>query len=137
MEPRHWPGIREPTPSVTYYIGWYYGHPEAEALESELDAAVIDAFRRCVPPGGRLYALDWMHPSYSADPHAISAAELRVPVLPNGDYYLYLAPDLSFGTFGHPWEQTICVFGAPLLAATESNRPRLLTRAVRSHVAAA
>ena len=65
------------------------------------------------------------------------AVELRVPVLPNGDYYLYLAPDLSFGTFGHPWEQTICVFGAPLLAATESNRPRLLTRAVRSHVAAA
>jgi hypothetical protein len=137
IEPRYWPGIQEPTPSVTYDIGWIYGNPEAETLEAELDEKVIDALRRCVPPSGRVYVLDWQHDCYVVDPHAVSAADLRVPVLPNGDYYLYLAPDVSFGTFGHPWEQTICVFGAPLLAAMDSNRPRLLSRPVRSRAPAA
>lgn len=28
-----------------------------------------------------------------------------------GDYYAFLTPDLEEGTFGHPWEQTLCVIG--------------------------
>ncbi|MFA7767591.1 DUF2716 domain-containing protein [Streptomyces sp. NRRL S-448] len=35
-------------------------------------------------------------------------------VYPDGDYHLYRTPELRFGTFGHPWEHTLCVFGAPL-----------------------
>eukprot|EP01133_Synstelium_polycarpum_P023417 gene23417-28073_t len=38
-------------------------------------------------------------------------AEWRVPVYPNGDYYIFSRDDFTEGTFGHPWERTLCVFG--------------------------
>lgn len=34
-----------------------------------------------------------------------------MPVYPIGDYYAFLTEDFSEGTFGHPWEQTLCVIG--------------------------
>ncbi|WP_198347940.1 DUF2716 domain-containing protein [Plantactinospora sp. KBS50] len=30
---------------------------------------------------------------------------------PDGDYSIYLAEGFRFGTFGHPWELSLCVFG--------------------------
>ncbi|MGC0422712.1 hypothetical protein ABIA38_008257 [Embleya sp. AB8] len=42
---------------------------------------------------------------------------------PEGNYHVFLAEDLRFGTFGHPWEHTFCVFGAELLAAIARNAP--------------
>jgi Protein of unknown function (DUF2716) len=39
------------------------------------------------------------------------------PPFPNGDYYIFLTEDLTQGTFGHPWEQTFCVFGRDLVGA--------------------
>ena len=41
--------------------------------------------------------------------------DMRQPVFPDGDYSIFLATDLRLGTFGHPWEETLCVFGQPLL----------------------
>jgi len=38
-------------------------------------------------------------------------------VFPNGDYTIFLTEDMSTGTFGHPWEQTLCVFGEPMVSA--------------------
>jgi len=32
-------------------------------------------------------------------------------VFPDGDYHIHLTRDLRLGTFGHPWEETVCVFG--------------------------
>lgn len=34
-----------------------------------------------------------------------------VPVVADGDYYLFVAGDLRFGWLGHPWEGTVCVYG--------------------------
>lgn len=34
---------------------------------------------------------------------------------PNGDYSIYVPPDLTFGFFAHPWEQSLCVFGASFI----------------------
>ncbi|MFB6581152.1 MULTISPECIES: DUF2716 domain-containing protein [unclassified Streptomyces] len=48
-----------------------------------------------------------------------------------GDYYLYLDPGLCFGTLGHPWEHTLCAFGAPLLAEAEAELTALLGEPVR------
>ncbi|MCP5029835.1 MAG: DUF2716 domain-containing protein [Actinomycetia bacterium] len=53
------------------------------------------------------------YPQHATPPHAIN--DWLVPVLPDGDYYLYLARDLRFGWLTHPWEQSVCVYG-PLLA---------------------
>jgi hypothetical protein len=50
-------------------------------------------------------------------------------VYPDGDYYAFALPDFSERIFGHPWEQTLCVFGPRLvntLGATLSSwLPRL------------
>ncbi len=54
-----------------------------------------------------------------------------IPVLPNGDYYVFLSPELDWGWFGHPWEQTICIFGERLLAAVAENPPTLFTQVLR------
>ena len=54
-------------------------------------------------------------------------------MLPDGDCHIVLAADFSWGCFGRPWEQTICVFGRRLLAAVERSRPTLLVHTVRRH----
>jgi len=38
-----------------------------------------------------------------------------VTIFPDGDYYAFLRHDFSMGTFGHPWERTLCVFGKALI----------------------
>ena len=38
-----------------------------------------------------------------------------MPVYPDGDYFAFLSEDFSEGTFGHPWEKTICVLGERLV----------------------
>ena len=38
-------------------------------------------------------------------------------VFPDGDYYAFAGPDLNEGTFGHPWEPSLCVFGHRLVAS--------------------
>jgi hypothetical protein len=42
---------------------------------------------------------------------------------PDGDYPVLLAEDLHYGSFGHPWEHSLCLFGTRLLklAAAEVN----------------
>jgi len=59
--------------------------------------------------------------------------ETRTP-LPRtqpGDYFIFLAEDLRFGTFGHPWEHSLCVFGTELLEAVEEDVHELLQRILR------
>ena len=65
----------------------------------------------------QLLVLDWQHPAYLFSPHrhALEPGQWPVPVFPNGDYYAFLSGDLNMGTFGRPWEQTLCVFGEPLI----------------------
>ena len=137
--PGQWPGIREPTPSITYDTSAAFSGQDATAV-ADPNAGLFPAFKACVPPGGRLYALDWQHACYTFNPFGrfeFSAIyEGMIPVVPDGDYSIFLADDLSFGTFGHPWEQTVCFFGQPMLAAIERDRPKALDRVVRRHGAA-
>ncbi len=146
----HWPGIVEPQPSITYGITHYYypgeGHqpPElqetARAIEQDLYSKTLRAFQRCLAPGQPLYALEWQSTGYWFHPHIpfIPGTPYNpdpdawfVPVLPNGDYYIFLAEDFTFGIFGHPWEQTICIFGQRLIDAFILNQPLLFTRIIR------
>ncbi len=140
VDPRHWPGFVPPTPHRTYAIGHVYGpSPErAAALEADLERAAAQAFRAVTRAGERVLALDWQHASYWLDPHAlIVGAEWTVPALPNGDYYLFLAPDLRWGWLGHPWEQTITLYGEPLLAAIDRAPPTLFSQVIREALGAA
>lgn len=133
----HWPGIREPVPCLTYSIADAFTGDEAvdKAVEADLHTTALAAFRQVVSPSEHFYALDWQHNCFRFYPHhefpAHDADAWAVPVLPNGDYYIFLGPDFSFGTFGHPWESSICIFGKPMLAAFERFRPKIFTRLLR------
>jgi hypothetical protein len=121
-------GFRTPTPSVTWDISPIYlrSGEEFAGLEEDLARKVLTAFRVCTPAGQELYALDWNHPCYSLDPHGVVAEageSWAVPVLPNGDHYIFLAPDFRFGVIGDCVEQTICVYGQPLLDALATDAP--------------
>ncbi|MEO3937441.1 DUF2716 domain-containing protein [Dermatophilaceae bacterium Soc4.6] len=64
-----------------------------------------------------LLALDWQHPAYRYSPQRLAVSELTlpVPVFPDGDYYVHTPDDLRFGTFGHPWQQTLTLWGDALV----------------------
>jgi hypothetical protein len=121
-------------PSATWDIAGIYLRPPAEfaALEADLTAKVFRILRACTQPGERLYALDLNHPCYLFDPHHPGARadheSWPVPVLPNGDHYNFLAPDLRFGVIGNCVEQTICVFGQPLLDLLAGDPPQVFDR---------
>ncbi|MBT2451516.1 DUF2716 domain-containing protein [Streptomyces sp. ISL-43] len=125
------PGIDEPTPSATWSLEALDGEEEKlGALDENVNRALTELTR----PGELLCFLDWQHTGYVFDPHRVGGpGRPRWPgaVHPDGDYYLNVHPDLRFGTFGHPWEQTLCVWGAGLLAAVEEELTRLLGEPVR------
>jgi hypothetical protein len=73
-----------------------------------------------LPEAETLLALDWQHPAYRFSParQALTwAPEWKIPVYPDGDYFAFLTEDFTEGTFGHPWERTICVFGERLVGS--------------------
>lgn len=67
--------------------------------------------------GEELIALDWQHTPYRYSPEAQALADTAgpVPVFPNGDYYVHTTADLRWGTFGHPWQQSLTIWGADLV----------------------
>jgi hypothetical protein len=137
MDAERWPGITEPAASITYAIGFVYDRDAVAYERRTLDLCTKThaAFRACVAPDEAIVVLDWQHPAFRWWPHRPfsyqSDQDWPVPVLPNGDYYVFLLADLSCGVFGHPWEQTVCVFGERLLAAFASDPREIFCRPVR------
>lgn len=112
-----WPAIVEPSPSITFDLR----RGDGKSIAARIDATNAEALRCFVEEfddDPRWVVLDWQHNGYRLDAavHANTPdTEWRVPVFPNGDYYTFARPDFSEGTFGHPWEQTLCVFGPQLV----------------------
>lgn len=103
-------GIAEPTPSVVFDLG---AVPAATpgAWAARVDAINAEALRCFVIDWNddpNFVVLDWQHPGYTFDAEAHAAAkelaEWRVPIYPNGDYYIFSRDDFTEGTFGHPWD---------------------------------
>jgi hypothetical protein len=121
-----------PTPSATWDISPIYLRTEEDftSVEDNLTRKALAALRRCTRPGEELHVLDWNHPCYFLDPHAAAddGESWPIPVLPNGDHYIFLAPDLRFGLIGNCVEQTICVFGRELLEALADDPPLLFRK---------
>ncbi|MFE3202543.1 DUF2716 domain-containing protein [Embleya sp. NPDC059237] len=98
---------------------------------------------RCAP-GEFLWLLDWQHTCHRLRPDVPETDMFLPRVLegrsregrsfgpyPDGDHHVFLAQDLRFGTFGHPWEHTLCVFGAELLNTIEQDMHHILGRPLR------
>ncbi len=131
------PGILEPMNSITYNFSEYFKlePDEVEIRESELNQLVHRAFCRLTNVEESIYSLDWQHQCYIFFPHKLvtpqSTRVWEIPVLPNGDYYIFLQKDFEFGTFGHPWEKTICFFGQDLVNLIEQDTPQILGSPIR------
>lgn len=91
-----------------------------ELAEPSFGATLLHGLQELTTEGEFVYALDWQHPAYRLAPHLeeppAGVFDWPVPALPNGDYYIFVSQDLSWGVFGHPWEQTWCVFGDPMVS---------------------
>jgi len=112
--------IKEPLDSVTFSLAPIIGtgsEARFAAGVAALNSEVLRAFVEVFPDDERLVVLDWQHPSYWFRRHrqAIGNEAWAVSPFPDGDYYIFLTQNLSSGTFGHPWEETFCVFGQELV----------------------
>jgi hypothetical protein len=115
-----WPAIREPTPSVTFDLGSIDEGPRLAAARDAINSEALRCFVWALPHSEQMIVLDWQHPAHLFRP-AVQAVteqpEWPVTIYPNGDYYAFITADLTEGTFGHPWEQTLCVFGERLIGS--------------------
>jgi hypothetical protein len=114
------PAINEPAPSLTIDLAPIFakGSSEFAAAQNAVNALGLLAMTRTFPESQRLLVLDWQHPSWWFWPHRQARDAPQswpVEIFPNGDYYVFLSEDMANGTFGHPWEQTLCIFGTSLI----------------------
>ncbi|NYF10259.1 hypothetical protein HDC94_001415 [Leifsonia sp. AK011] len=119
--------IREPSPSVTFDISqvWDASRPgHSDAAIRAVDASARRAFLAGFGEDVELLILDWQHDAFRLRPGDEVPAPtggdgfpLLPTVVPDGDYYIYATLDLAEGTFGHPWEESLCVFG-PIMSRT-------------------
>ena len=129
VSPDDWPAFREPYPSVTWRISELlaafntWSDPEA----TPYNLALLAALKACVPPGEPVLALDWQHAAYEFYPHRLAHADdvtnWRIPALPSAEYHIFVTADHRLGSLGHPWEQTVCVFGKGFLEAYRAQTP--------------
>ncbi|MEU6948152.1 DUF2716 domain-containing protein [Streptomyces sp. NPDC046316] len=133
MSPLKWPAIKEPCASVTWNLSALDDDPCDERLD-RLVAVVEQGLASCAGPAGTLLALDWQHTSYRFAPHKVGGAGQPAWPLspyPDGDYFIFLAEDFRFGSFGHPWEGSLCLFGEELLDAASAEVDRVLGPPIR------
>ncbi len=121
------PGISEPPDSITFRLASNVD----EAMLHELKVALWDAFTACGAWSTEIYYLDWQHECYAID--KLSAESSWVNGFPDGDYAILLAKDMHTGAFGHPWEQSICLFGDQFVKRVLQSKPRVLTSVMRNN----
>ena len=137
------PGITETSPSITWSLDVLSDDPGDRKLDRLVDV-VQEGLAGCSAPGESLWILDWQHTCYRLRPD-LPATDMFLPRVlegrsregwplspyPDGDYFIFLAEDLRFGTFGHPWEHSLCVFGGELLDAVQDDLRQLLQVVLR------
>jgi hypothetical protein len=128
-----------PTPYFIYdistYLNWSGDIEEFEEIYKELEEKSLFTFRKVTNKDEYFYALDWQHPCYWVNPFLEFPRdefdEWTIPIFPNGDFYFFIQKDFNWGFLGHPWEQTITVFGQEFIQALEKNSPRMFNSILR------
>ncbi len=126
FDPQRKGDLRIPRPARAWLLPWRQALPEE--IEAEFTLKLLSAFRRCIRLGERLLVIDPQHQWYRLDPHGgITAAtrdEWAMPMLPDGDTYIYLAPDFRLGVISR-WHPTgpVTLFGQNLLDAFAEDPP--------------
>lgn len=125
---KDWPSFSLQSTYITYEITNY--------TENDLDDLEKNCFKclkAVTEPGEYIYALDWQHESFLYNPNLEKGlANWTISFYPDGDYYFFLNKEFNWGYLGHPWEQTITIFGTELMRQFEINRPKLFGKVIRS-----
>ena len=108
IDKAHWPGIREPAASLTYALPPYDSLSLEKTWKSFLRA--LQALSR--PGQEELLVLDWQHQCYRFRP-ADAGPDWVIHPIPEGEYHIFLDPQLRYGTFGHPWELSLIHISEP------------------------
>ncbi|MFF3456940.1 DUF2716 domain-containing protein [Streptomyces sp. NPDC002730] len=139
----YYPGIEEPPDSVTWHVGditdtcrihrLMRNLPDDHRVK-RLQAVVERGLRARLRPDEPLFSVSWWHQGYRFDPARVGGP--GQPTWPGAacwgdEYYKLLTRDLRMGTFWHPWEESLCVFGADLLAEVEDDLTAVLGTVMR------
>ncbi len=115
---REHPAIRLSDDCLVLDLGDVFANdgPRFAAAETAINASGLRAFV-WLAGDEELTALDWQHPAYRYSPalQSLTDAAAAVPVFPNGDYFAHMTQDLWWGTFGHPWQQTLTIWGVDMI----------------------
>jgi len=117
VRPEDWPSFSEPAPSLTWDVGHLLREfqPWSDERATPYNLALLAALRAHVGEDEPVMALDWQHASLAFYPHRLRQPDVvrnwLIPALPSGEYHLFVTDDFRLGSLGHPWEQTLCVFG--------------------------
>jgi len=110
---------------------------------TEQIAILRSAFVDCMGADEYMYALDWQHSCFKFDPR-VEAAYDRFMMYsnspdsrayypdfhPNGDYFFFVAKDLSWGYLTHPWQRKVWFYGSKLTDLIKKHEGSLGFKAV-------
>jgi hypothetical protein len=123
-----WPSFSLPSPSIAFAINSY-----TDDDLDELEKKCLTCLRAVTAPDKYIYALDWQHECFFYNPHLDNGnASWTLSFYPDGDYYIFLDKEFTWGYLGHPWEQTISIFGTELIRQFELNKPHIFGSIIRS-----
>ncbi|MGR6899512.1 DUF2716 domain-containing protein [Rummeliibacillus sp. BSL5] len=129
------PSFNVPHPYITYNVSGYFGDSSDLSAYDDLEEKVLDVFKECTILGEYILALDWQHECYWINPRLEferdEFGEWVIPIFPNGDYYFFIQKDFMWGILGHPWENSITIFGKELIDAFNKNKPRMFCKILR------
>ena len=122
--PSSYPGVKAfklDMPHRVFQLPKYVWNEEQEALVGcLLDSAIQE----------EIYALDYNHLAYAYVPgetiQGFGPGEEFPTYYPNGDYYFFVAKDLSFGWLGHPWQKKLILFGERMLHLLDGYETQLV-----------
>lgn len=120
------PSITEPKDSITFSLEQNYN----DALIDEFENVLSQAFIECGYGSKEVYYLDWQHECYATIINENNDSWMSG--FPDGDYAIFLSEDMSVGTFGHPWEYSICIFGELLVKAIIKHKPAIFQKVIRN-----
>ncbi|APT48770.1 sugar epimerase [Bacillus safensis] len=130
------PAFQAPSPYITYDISAYFEDSFLLHADEDLEKkALLSLQENITGTDEYMLALDWQHECYWITPYGSfekdEFGEWKVPVLPNGDYYFFLSKEMNWGLLGHPWEQSITIFGEGLIDSFSRHHPLLFQRKIR------
>ncbi|MNJ56546.1 hypothetical protein D3C77_520990 [compost metagenome] len=124
---KDWPSFQLPSPYITYDISQHH----SQDFLDDLDEKGMKCLQAITAQDESIYDLDWHHTCYHFYPHLPRKRFNHLtPFYPDGDYYIFLHKDFKWGYLGHPWEESISLFGEEIIKVFEANKPQIFGKVI-------